>query len=87
MRCTNHRKELIGNCTWCGKHVCPLCIAKKEGRKLYCERCAIQLVGVKRVKLPKPASPEKIQETAQKQMEPTKKKLVMDEDGYLVIEQ
>ncbi|MBW2978621.1 hypothetical protein KY304_00750, partial [Candidatus Woesearchaeota archaeon] len=53
MRCTKHKKEVIGHCTWCGKPVCPLCVAKKEGKKLYCEKCAIQLSGIKKIKLPK----------------------------------
>jgi hypothetical protein len=91
MRCIKHKKEVMGNCNWCGKHVCPLCIAKKEGRKLYCEKCAIQLAGVKRIKLPKPKPIERkqtsVETPAEKQMEPTKKKLVLDDDGYLMIEQ
>ncbi len=87
MRCTKHKKEVLGHCTWCGKPVCPLCIAKKEGRRLYCEKCAIKLAGIKRVKLPKPPAAPKQEKVVEKQMEPTKKKLVLDDDGYLMIEQ
>ncbi len=86
MRCLTHKKELIGNCTWCGKQLCLLCIAKKEGKKLYCERCTTQLAGLQRIKLPKPTT-ETQQETAEKQMEPTKKRSVLNKDGYIVIEQ
>ena len=53
MRCLIHKKELIGNCTWCGKQLCLLCIAKKEGKKFYCEKCATQLAGIQRIKLPR----------------------------------
>jgi hypothetical protein len=77
----------MGNCNWCGKHVCVMCIAKKEGRKVYCEKCAIQLSGVKRIKLPKPEPIPREKKTTEKQMEPTKKKSVLDDDGYLMIEQ
>ena len=87
MRCTKHKKEGAGHCNWCGKLVCPLCIAKKEGRKLYCEKCAIRLAGVKRIKLPKSKPIQREAKLTEKQMEPTKKKLVLDEDGYLMIEQ
>lgn len=86
MRCLTHKKELIGNCTWCGKQLCLLCIAKKEGKKIYCERCATQLAGLQRVKLPRQTT-ETQQETAEKQMEPTKKRSVLSKDGYIVIEQ
>ena len=42
-RCLTHRKDHIGGCMWCGKRLCELCIARKEGNKLYCEICAQQL--------------------------------------------
>lgn len=88
MRCIKHKKAVISNCTWCGKHVCALCVAKKEGKKVYCEKCAIQLAGVKRVKLPKVEKNPPTQETpVQKQMESSKQRLISDDDGYLVIEQ
>jgi len=86
MRCLIHKKELVGNCTWCGKQLCLLCIAKKEGKKIYCEKCTGQLAGLQRVKLPK-HNIETQQETAEKQMEPTKKRSVLNKDGYIVIEQ
>ncbi|MBN1644912.1 hypothetical protein JW851_02645 [Candidatus Woesearchaeota archaeon] len=87
MRCNKHKKEVIGHCNWCGKHVCPLCIAKKEGKKLYCEKCAIQLSSIKKIHLPKVKPIPRDEKPAEKQMEPTKKKLVLDDDGYLMIEQ
>ncbi|MBD3361740.1 hypothetical protein GF358_03030 [Candidatus Woesearchaeota archaeon] len=88
MRCTKHKKEFISTCNWCGKRVCPLCIAKKEGKKVYCEKCATQLAGFKRIKLPKvDKKPPEQETTVQKQVESSKKKLVLDDDGYLVIEQ
>jgi len=37
---------------WCGRRLCELCIAKKDGGKLYCEKCAVQLGGVRREHLP-----------------------------------
>jgi len=86
MRCTKHKKQIIGNCNWCGKPICPLCVAKKDGRKLYCEKCAKQLAGVKRIKLPKPKPIPRQEKPVEKQMD-SKKKLVLDEDGYLMIEQ
>jgi hypothetical protein len=87
MRCTKHKKEIMGNCTWCGRHVCALCIAKKEGKRLYCEKCAIQLAGFKRVKIPKVEKKPLQETTLQKQIESSKRRIVLDDDGYLVIEQ
>lgn len=43
MRCLTHRKDTLGDCMWCGKHLCENCVARREGRKFYCERCATQL--------------------------------------------
>jgi len=86
MRCNTHRKEFEGTCNWCGKKLCPLCIAKQEGRKYYCEACAIALVPFKREKLPavelvkKPAMPAV---PAQEMPEPeVKRRFVLGKDGY-----
>ncbi|MEM2915804.1 MAG: hypothetical protein QXT19_00375 [Candidatus Woesearchaeota archaeon] len=86
MRCNTHRKEFEGVCNWCGKKLCPLCIAKQEGRKYYCEACAVALVPFKREKLPavevvrKPPiaaqEPQAIEEPAVKKM------FVLGKDGY-----
>ncbi|MBI4151296.1 hypothetical protein HY492_04165 [Candidatus Woesearchaeota archaeon] len=42
-KCIKHTKELVGGCMWCGKRLCEFCIARKEGLKVYCEKCAQQL--------------------------------------------
>jgi hypothetical protein len=52
IRCDKHRKEHIGGCMWCGKRLCELCIARREGSKLYCDKCAVQLGGIRREHLP-----------------------------------
>lgn len=44
MRCPKHKKETVGLCFWCGQQLCPLCIAKEDGRKIYCEKCVKELV-------------------------------------------
>jgi len=54
MRCTQHRKEFQGACNWCGSKLCELCVAKQEGKKVYCETCAVRLVPFVREKLPAP---------------------------------
>lgn len=85
MRCTKHNRSIVGACNWCGKQVCPYCIGQKEGKKLYCEKCAMRLSTVKRTKVP----PVKMPETRQQaeQSEEKKKALAVDEEGYLVLEQ
>ena len=52
-KCDRHKKEHVGSCMWCGKKVCEFCVAKQEGTKKYCEKCAIQLGGVRREPLPR----------------------------------
>ncbi len=42
-KCIKHNKELVSGCMWCGKRLCDFCIARKEGLKAYCEKCAQQL--------------------------------------------
>ena len=42
-RCVKHRKNFEGVCNWCGKKVCPLCIAGRNGNKVYCEACVQKL--------------------------------------------
>jgi len=51
-RCIKHRKAFIGVCNWCGAHVCEMCVADRNGNKLYCEKCVGQLSTVKRAKVP-----------------------------------
>ncbi len=45
MKCQKHNKEVIGNCTWCGRQMCPKCIKITDGGKKYCETCAASDVG------------------------------------------
>jgi len=52
MRCDKHRKDHVGGCMWCGRRLCEFCIARKEGSKLYCDKCAVQLGGIRREHLP-----------------------------------
>jgi hypothetical protein len=52
IKCDKHKKDHVGGCMWCGKRVCEFCIAKREGSKLYCEKCAINLGGIRRERLP-----------------------------------
>ena len=92
MRCTTHRRNTVGACHWCGKQVCPYCIGKKDGRKVYCEKCAMRLSAVKRAKIPQAKRPREAPVArAQPSIEekPTKEKRVfsVDEEGYLVLEQ
>jgi hypothetical protein len=42
-RCVKHRKNFEGVCNWCGKKVCPLCIAGRNGNKVYCDVCVQKL--------------------------------------------
>ncbi len=58
MRCDKHKKDQIGGCMWCGRRLCQFCIAKKDGGKLYCEKCAVSLGGVRREHLPTLVSAE-----------------------------
>lgn len=61
IKCDKHRKDHIGGCMWCGKRICEFCIAKRDGGKLYCVKCSVQLDGVRREHLPpvstRPSSP------------------------------
>lgn len=84
MRCTQHRKDFQGACNWCGSKLCELCIAKQEGRKVYCETCAVRLVPFVREKLPPPrpiARPMTVT-TPAPQAEVVKRRFVLGKDGY-----
>ena len=90
MRCVKHHRTTIGACQWCGKQLCPFCVAKKEGQKLYCEKCTILLSGVKKAKLPplKQAKPEEKKDiVSERRQQQTQEKYVLDKDGYLILEQ
>lgn len=91
MRCTKHRRNTVGACNWCGKPVCPYCIGKKEGKKVYCEKCSMRLSTVKRAKIPPARNKKIVGARAQPVIEekPTKQKKVfsVDEEGYLILEQ
>ena len=87
MRCPTHKKETIGNCQWCGKQICPFCVARKDGKKLYCESCATKLAGLKPVKIPKPSISRSQDKTEVKKEEGDKRRFILTKDGYLVLEQ
>jgi len=72
MRCDRHRKDFVGRCMWCGKQLCNLCVARRDGNKLYCDKCRGVLGSVRRTQLPKQTSS-------------SGRRFVM-RDGYLVIE-
>jgi hypothetical protein len=83
MRCTTHRKDFDGACNWCGKKLCELCIAKQEGRKIYCEACAVSLVPFKREKLPAVQVTQKpIIEAQTAETPEVKRRFVLGKDGY-----
>ncbi len=42
-RCITHKKEVNGRCNWCGGAICPLCVQKGKGLKIYCEKCIPRL--------------------------------------------
>ncbi len=84
MRCTTHKREFDGACNWCGKKLCELCIAKQEGRKFYCEHCAVSLVPFKRERLPAVEITRKpLVEAQQTEQAPeVKRRFVLGKDGY-----
>lgn len=69
-RCIKHRKAYVGVCNWCGVHVCELCIADRNGNKVYCEKCVGKLSPFKGAKMPAPPQPQRsdlgIKETPRK---------------------
>jgi len=75
-RCFQHRKDLVGDCIWCGKRLCQLCIARKEGRKLYCDACAERLGPMRRT-IPRVEAPPT------QQAAPQKRKPYLDKDGFV----
>ncbi len=42
-KCAQHNKMAVGNCNWCGRALCQNCIAKYEGKKIYCSKCMSEL--------------------------------------------
>lgn len=86
MRCTKHRKDFMGPCNWCGTKLCELCIAKQEGRKFYCEHCAVSLVPYKRERLPTvratPRPVTTVPVPAQPETPAVKRRFVLGKDGY-----
>jgi hypothetical protein len=63
MGCWEHNKEFVGNCTWCGKQLCTICIAKEDGKKIYCRKCLGSLSQVKPFEKPRPLVRE-VEDTA-----------------------
>ena len=86
MRCTEHRREFQGPCNWCGKKLCEMCVAKQEGRKFYCEHCAVSLVPYEREKLPvRPPLARPLVTTPSQAPQATtvvKRRFVLGKDGY-----
>ncbi len=76
-KCHKHNKDLQGGCMWCGKRLCEICIARKEGAKIYCEVCAQQL-GPARRTIPK------VEVVTKKMEAPVERRSAprMDKDGY-----
>jgi len=60
---------------WCGRKLCEECIAKKEGIKLYCVKCIVQLSRVRRERLPSTAT-----------RTPSGGRRLVFKDGYLEIQ-
>jgi hypothetical protein len=67
---------------WCGKKLCELCIARQEGRKFYCENCAVHLSPYKREKLPVPAPRQIAPLPVQPEAPAVKRRFVLGKDGY-----
>jgi hypothetical protein len=76
--------EFLGDCIWCGKKLCEYCIARQEGRKYYCENCAIRLVPFKRERLPQPAKQQKT--TEQIPVPEAKPRFMLDNEGYFELQ-
>lgn len=53
MGCWEHDRDFVGNCTWCGKPLCVICIAKEVGKKIYCRKCLGSLSQIKPFEKPK----------------------------------
>jgi len=61
MRCAAHRRDFVGDCNWCGNKLCEVCVAKAEGKKLYCSKCVPLLGGLRRTTIPAlPQKPVKV---------------------------
>lgn len=52
IKCDKHRKDHLAGCMWCGKRLCELCVAKRDGGKFYCDKCVVLLGSVRRERLP-----------------------------------
>ena len=79
IKCDKHKKDHVGGCMWCGKRLCEFCIAKRDGGKLYCEKCSVQLGGIRRERLPT------LEEQQQPRAPATGKRFVL-KNGYLEME-
>lgn len=85
MRCTNHKREFDGACNWCGKKLCEMCVAQQQGRKIYCEHCAVALVPYKAERRPAftvTQKPAQVAQVATAQTGDVKRRFILGKDGY-----
>ncbi|MBI4450468.1 hypothetical protein HY642_00705 [Candidatus Woesearchaeota archaeon] len=73
-RCVQHKRDFEGDCMWCGKKLCQFCIARTEGKKLYCGACATGLSRFPRQSVPKAGNRAVAEE---------KKQRLIVKDGYV----
>lgn len=66
MGCWEHNRDFVGKCTWCGKPLCVICIAKEDGKKIYCRKCLGSLSEIKPFEKPKPLVKEIKEDTLPK---------------------
>jgi len=84
MRCNEHKREFLGPCNWCGKKLCEMCIAKQEGKRYYCEHCAVALVpfAQRTLRPALAAKPVLVQAQQTSEAPAVKRRFVLGKDGY-----
>lgn len=83
MRCTQHKRDFQGPCNWCGKKLCEMCVAKHEGKKYYCEHCAVSLVPYsQRVARPALVVKQAPVPAQAAEVPSAKRRFVLGKDGY-----
>ncbi len=78
MKCEKHKKDHVGGCQWCGKRICQYCVARADGKKLFCEKCTGILSPLTREHMP-------VLKEAPQVVSGERPKFIM-KDGYLVVE-